>query len=370
MDKQRLLDGFFELVEIYSPSRHEGKVAAYLQGQLEGIGFTTTIDGSAAVTGSDTGNLIARLEGTAPGRVVLAAHMDCVEPCLGIEPVVADGIVRPAGATILSADDKAGVAAVLEAVRSVIEAGVPRPEIVVVMTTGEELCLLGAKELPEELFADGVPCFVFDAGGAPGTIVLAAPTHYGFHAEFKGKPVHAGVEPEAGRSAIQMAAAAIAAMPLGRLDECTTANVGQIEGGSAVNVVPERCVVIGECRSLKEERVEAVKAQISDALDEAAARFRGSVEVSWELDYPAMGYAEDDPFVTGLIEVIRQAGLEPALTVSGGGADTNVIAKKGARAITLGVGMAGFHSLEEHIAVQDLEDSARLIQALIAAYTQ
>ena len=369
MDKERVLKAFIELAKIDSPSWAEGRIAAHLEQELQVMGFTVGFDGSAEAVGSDTGNLIARLPGTAPGRIMLAAHMDNVEPCEGIEPVVGDdGVVRSQGDTVLGADDKAGVAAILEAVRSVLEAGRPRPEIHVLFTTCEEQSLLGAKALPDGVFEGDIPCFVLDADGAPGTLVIGAPYHYSFQATFTGKAAHAGVEPEAGRSAIQMAACAIAAMELGRLDGDTTANVGMVEGGRAVNIVPDLCTVSGECRSLYADKAEALRARITQALEEGAQRFGGAADVQWELDYPGILYSDDDPLVAKAAEVAQAVGLVPRLVFSGGGADTNVLATKGTRPLTLGIGMKDFHSLTEHIAVKDLEDTARFAEALIGAF--
>ncbi|WP_080802976.1 M20/M25/M40 family metallo-hydrolase [Arabiibacter massiliensis] len=365
MNPQRLFDLFFELVRIESPSRHEAAMAARCADELRDLGFEVRFDESAAQTGSDTGNLIARLPGTAAGSVVLSAHLDTVRPCAGIEPVVEDGVVRSAGDTILSADDKAGVAAILEGVRAVVESGTPRPEIVVLLTTCEELHLLGSGALAAGELPQGAPCYVFDADGAPGTVIVGAPCHWNLEARFAGKAAHAGVAPETGVSAIAMAAAAVAAMPLGRIDEATTANIGMIQGGRETNVVPESCELAGECRSLYDERAEAQKAAMTAALEDAAARFGGSVEVAWTKSYGAVLYDEDDELVQAISRAARAAGLEPRLHRSGGGADANVLASRGVRAVTLGIGMAAFHSPDEHIKVADLEGAARLAEALI-----
>ncbi len=366
MNPNRLLGIFFELVRIESPSRREAAMAARCERELRDLGFEVRYDDSASQTGSDTGNLIARLPGTAPGQVVFSAHMDTVRPCAGIDPVVADGTVRSAGDTILSADDKAGVAAILEGVRCAVEAGTARPAITVVLTTCEELHLLGAGALAEDELPAGAPCYVLDADGAPGTVVTGAPCHWTFDARFAGKAAHAGVEPEKGVSAIAMAAAAVSAMPLGRLDEATTANIGTIAGGGATNVVPDACELAGECRSLFAERAEAQKAAMTAALEEAAARYGGTVEVAWTKSYDAVLYDEDDELVQRIAVAARTAGLEPRFHRSGGGADANALAARGVRAVTLGIGMTAFHSVDEHIAVADLEDSARLVEALIA----
>lgn len=282
MNPDRVLDSFLEMVAIESPSWHEAPMAAYCAEKLAEMGFAVTFDASAAETGSDTGNLIAHLPGTVPGRIGFSAHLDTVKPCAGIEAVIEQRhicdditcrmaeVVCSAGETILSADDKAGIAAIFEGLRSVLESGTPRPDITVLLTTCEEQSLLGAGALaegalawPENLPAatpeaerDGrFPLFVLDADGAPGTIIMGAPYHWTLRARIEGRAAHAGVEPEEGVSAIQIAAAAVAAMPLGRIDECTTANVGRIEGGVAVNIVPAVVTLMGECRSLYEDRV-------------------------------------------------------------------------------------------------------------------
>ena len=336
MQESRLLDLFCELVRIESPSFHEAPMAARCADELRGLGFEVSFDDSAERVGSDTGNLVAHLPGTRAGHVVFSAHMDTVQPCAGIEPVVVDGVVRSAGDTILSADDKAGVAAIFEGVRSAVESGSPRPDVTVLLTTCEEQHLLGSSALADGLLPAGAPCYVLDADGAP----------------------------------VAMAAAAVSSMPLGRLDEATTANVGFIEGGGATNVVPDTCALAGECRSLYAERAEAQKAAMTEALEVAAARFGGAVSIEWTKSYDAVLFDEEDELVQAIVRASRAAGLEPRFHRSGGGSDANVLAACGVRPVTLGVGMAAFHSVDEHIAVDDLEGAARLVEALIAEGAQ
>ena len=369
MNPNRLLGLFLELVRIESPSRREAAMAARCKRELANLGFEVRFDDSGTRTGSDSGNLIARLPGTVAGSIVLSAHMDTVEPCEGIVPVVKGDVVRSAGATVLSADDKAGVAAIFEAVRSIVEDGSPRPDIVVLLTTCEELSLLGASAFDVGELPAGAPCYVFDADGAPGTIILGAPCHYTLRAEYIGRAAHAGVEPEAGVSAIRMAAAAIDRMEIGRLDEATTANIGLIEGGREVNVVADRCVLAGECRSLRAERADEVRDAMTAALEQAAERFGGAVHVEWRVDYGAVLYDEDDPLVQDVVRAAHAAGLEPRVGYSGGGADANALASRGVRAVTLGIGMASFHSIDEHIAIADLEGTARLAEELVRQAT-
>lgn len=447
MNSDRLLSTFLELVAVESPSFCEAAMASHCARALAELGFFVEFDASAVATGSDSGNLIARLPGTAPGRLALSAHLDTVEPCAGIEVLreavpaavlgsayADDGatleVLRSAGETILSADDKAGIAAILEGVRSTLESGAPRPDLTVLLTTCEEQSLLGSSALaPDALSwpvdlpsacvgagaagargegraeggavaegvggaegaegaeagaraADGVavnegavgageealPCYVLDADGRPGTIITGAPCHWTMRACFHGRAAHAGVEPEAGVSAIALAADAVAAMPLGRLDECTTANVGVIAGGTAVNVVPEACELAGECRSLRSDRAAAQRDAMTVACEQAAAQGGGSVELEWTCDYPAVLFEDDAPIVARAVAAARAAGLVPRLARTGGGADANVLGAKGCQAVTLGIGMANFHSADEFIAVRDLEATARLVEALIAEY--
>lgn len=404
MNPDRVLESFLEMVAIESPSWHEAPMAAYCAAKLAEMGFSVSFDASAAETGSDTGNLIAHLPGTVPGRIAFSAHLDTVKPCAGIQAVIEQRhicdevtcrmaeVVCSAGDTILSADDKAGIAAIFEGVRAALEAGAERPDITVLLTTCEEQSLLGSSALADDALVwpadlpaasrntecegllaaagdDGaLPLFVLDADGAPGTLIMGAPYHWTLRARIEGRAAHAGVEPECGVSAIQIAAAAVAAMPLGRIDECTTANIGRIEGGVAVNIVPAAVTLEGECRSLYEDRVLAQRDAMTEALEDAAAHLGGQVEVAWELDYPAVVHEPGDAIVEHLAAAARAAGLEPCHAISGGGADANVLGTKGADAITLGVGMANFHSTDEYIELADLRAMARYVEAIIAEY--
>ena len=395
MNPDRVLDSFLEMVAIESPSWHEAPMAAYCAEKLAGDGIHGHLRRFCGGNGVGYGQPHRAFARHGAGRIGFSAHLDTVKPCAGIEAVIEQRhicddvtcrmaeVVCSAGETILSADDKAGIAAIFKGLRSVLESGTPRPDITVLLTTCEEQSLLGAGALaegalawPENLPAatpeaerDGrFPLFVLDADGAPGTIIMGAPYHWTLRARIEGRAAHAGVEPEEGVSAIQIAAAAVAAMPLGRIDECTTANVGRIEGGVAVNIVPAVVTLMGECRSLYEDRVLAQRDAMTRALEEAAARFGGQVEVAWELDYPAVVHEPGDAIVAHLEAAAATCGLESRHATSGGGADANILGTKGADAITLGIGMTNFHSVDEYIEVADLQNMARYVEAIIAEY--
>jgi tripeptide aminopeptidase len=366
MSTARLLATFIDLVRIDSPSGLEAALAGHCAAELEKMGFSVRFDASAVLTGSNTGNLIAELPGTAPGApaLLLSAHLDCVEPCRGVEPVVIDGIISSAGDTVLGADDKAGIAAIFEGVQRTIESGSVRGDIRVVLTVAEERGLKGAKALdPEDASAD--LCLVLDADGEPGGIVVGAPTHYTFVADFAGAAAHAGVAPERGRSALLMASRAVASMELGRLDPQTTANVGTIEGGTATNVVPARVTLTGECRSLDARRVDEVRLAMDSAMKDAAAALGGTVDVRWTKEYEAFHTPEGSPAISVMRGACMDAGVTPHLFTTGGGSDGSIFAERGTPTLVLACGMDSVHSTDERIRIADLEALARLVGASI-----
>ena len=352
--QDRLLSTFLELVRIDSPAREERDVALFVSRELSELGFTVRFDDTAARTGSNTGNLIADLP-SAPGAstLVLSAHMDCVEPCRGVEPVVEGGIVTSVGETVLGADDKAGIAAILDAVRRLVDDEIPRPSIRVVITVCEEIGLVGAKALsPSDVAGDA--CLVLDADGQPGGIVIAAPTHHTFAARFVGVASHAGVAPEAGISALAMAVSAVASMQLGRLDPETTANIGSINGGTATNVIPADASVTGECRSLDPERAEEVRSSMDTLMRQAAHAAGGRVEIVWTREYAGFSWEPDAALVLEAVGACEDAGLIPELKKTGGGSDGNIFAAHGVPTLVLSCGMRAVHGTQESISVADL----------------
>lgn len=365
MSDARLLETFLELVRIDGPPGYEAATAAYCAEALRQAGCDVWFDDSVSTTGSDSGNLIAMLPGRAPGTLALSAHLDVVEPCRGIEPVVVDGIITSVGPTVLGADDRSGLAAIIETVRRLSEGDTPHPSIRVIFSVLEEIGLVGAKALKAEDTACDL-CLVLDAEGAPGGIVVAAPTHYTFTARFHGRACHAGVCPEEGISAISMAADAITRMELGRLDPDTTANIGSIRGGSATNVVAGHCDLAGECRSLARTRVDEVRDRMTSAMQSAADAAGGEVEIAWELAYEGFLHAPDSFEVQLVSTACERAGLEPRLYRTGGGSDANVLASLGVPVLALACGMSGVHGVQEQLAITDLNAITRIIEETAA----
>ncbi|MDZ4169110.1 MAG: M20/M25/M40 family metallo-hydrolase [Coriobacteriia bacterium] len=365
IDAGRLLATFLELCRTYSPSGTESACAALCADALRSAGCAVRFDDSAATTGSDTGNLIAVLQGTTPGTLVLCAHLDCVEPCDGVEPIIEDGIITSASQTVLGADDKAGLSAAIECVAVMAASSKPRPTLKCVFTVQEEVGLRGAKALDPSVVSGDV-CLVLDAEGEPGGIVIAAPTHITFTAEFTGRAAHAGVSPEQGVSAIAMAADAVCRLPSGRVDELSTANVGTIEGGTATNVIAGWARLTGECRSIDRVRAEALQGTMDQIIRSAAREAGGEVELLWTVEYEGFTFAETE----GPVELVRAAcidvGIPPRFFATGGGSDANVIAALGVPAVALSCGMKGVHGTAESLAVSDLERLTELCVAVAA----
>jgi tripeptide aminopeptidase len=273
VDRQRIVDLFLELVRIDSLSRRERAVAQRLERELGALGAAIDYDTAGERVGGQVGNLIAHLPGTRAGvaPLLLCAHMDTVAPGENVRPVVEQGVIRSDGTTVLGGDDKSGCAVVCEAVRVLRERGIPHGPIDVVFTICEEVGLLGAKHLDIDRVRARTG-LVFDSD-AIHLLYTRAPGANMIEVTVEGLEAHAGMCPERGLSAIQVAAAAIAPMRLGRIDAETTANLGVIQGGTAINVVPKRVVVCGEARSHDPAKLDAQTAHMRGCFEDAAARY-------------------------------------------------------------------------------------------------
>jgi len=350
-------DLLLELAAIPSPPGGEDGVAAVVERYLRDLGLV--------VEGDDFGNLYARIEPTADGApLFFCAHLDTVPPSGDLRPVVEDGIVRNAGGTILGADNKAAVAQMLEGVRRVLSEGIPHAGIELVLTRQEEVGLLGASAFDHTRLRAQLG-FVYDQEGAIGEIILGAPFAQGMEITFHGRAAHAGMSPEEGRSAIQAAARAIADMRLGRIDEETTANVGLISGGTAGNIVPDRCVLSAEARCHDERKLGELVQEMLDICTFAASEAECTMESVARKDYRGYRFAKTEPVVELAAGALARCGHEVRYGLSGGAADANVFNERGLRCVNLTHGVYDFHSPNERVAVADLEAMVDLTVALV-----
>ncbi|WP_432821614.1 M20/M25/M40 family metallo-hydrolase [Trichloromonas sp.] len=374
VNRERLCEEFSRQAAIASPSRREGEISRYLQARFRELGGTLVIDGAAAEAGSESGNLIITFpaRGKEAEPLMLSVHMDTVEPADGVVPVLADGVFTSAGETILGADDKAGIAEIIEALEIIREQNIPHGPLEVVVTICEEIGLVGAKLLDYSLVRSR-RALALDTSGVD-RIIRRAPCANKLRFEILGREAHAGIAPEQGISAIAVASRAIADMRLGRIDEETTANLGTIHGGQATNIVPNRVVVEGEVRSHDVEKLTRQTEHMVGCFQQAAQQasidlggqaVQASVKVEVIGDYPLMQVAED----AGIVRLVRQAGAALGRTIAveaaGGGSDANIFNGHGIETVILGTGMDRVHSVEERVTVDDMVRVSELLVEII-----
>ena len=340
INQERLLNEFLELVQIDSETKFETKIAKILKQKFIDLGLNVFEDDTTVKTGHGAGNLICTLEGTKDDVDIIhfISHMDTVVPAKGVKPSLKDGYVVTDGTTILGADDKAGIAVMLETIRILKEQNISHGTIQFIITVGEESGLVGAKALVPALLKAKYG-YALDSHGKVGNVVVAAPTRTVVKAIIYGKTAHAGVAPEKGVSAITIAAKAIAKMPLGRIDEETTANIGRFEGGSATNIVCDRVDILAEARSLVPEKMEAQVQKMKDAFVSVAEQMGGKADVEVQVAYPCFKHGAGDKVVEIARKAAAKIGRSCELKKSGGGSDANVISGFNIPTVNLGVGI-------------------------------
>jgi tripeptide aminopeptidase len=355
-ERERLNDTFAQLCRIKSPSGHERACADFVIAQLRGIGLEVSEDGAGAEAGSDAGNLLTQIPGAdGSGSILLCAHLDTVPLAGPVEPVLVNGGWENANDGILGADNKTAVAIILELARRLTSAPQPPPiGVELLFTVCEEVSLLGSRAFDVSRLESAFG-YVFDHATAIGEVVVASPSHYRVIGDLHGRAAHAGVRPEAGRSAIVAAARAIAAMRLGRVDDQTTANVGTIEGGSAINVIPERCRIVGEVRSLDEAHAAAVTTEMIDHLQDAADAEECDLDLTVEQMFHGYRVKPSATQLAVAQRTLRVCGFEPQAIVSGGASDVNSFVLRGFDSICLADGVQRNHEPTERVSVEALE---------------
>ena len=358
---------FLDLVAIPSPPGEERGVADAVLRYLNDLGLKPDEDGCGPEIGSTMGNIYARIDATAEGTpLFFCAHLDTVPPSGPLDPVVEDGVVRNAGGTILGADNKSAVAAMLEGVRRVLSENRPHAGIELLFTPKEEVGLVGAHAFDHDRLHAQLG-YVYDQAAPIGEVILGAPWAQGMQVRYHGRASHSGMFPEEGRSAIQAAARAIADLRLGRVDEETTANVGVISGGTAGNIVPEWCEFLAEARSQDERKLSTFVQEMLDSFTFAATAT--DCEVEWELrkSYTGYRFKVSEDVVKLASSALEQCGFSVSYALSGGAADANAFNERGRRCVNLANGMTDIHTSEERIAVADLAAMTDVTVALVDA---
>jgi tripeptide aminopeptidase len=370
----RLADEFARQACIASPSFREGEISRYLVERFERLGMTVVMDDAGPKVGSESGNLIATL--AANGKdcepLLLSAHMDTVVPADGVQAVLKDGVFTSAGDTILGADDKAGLAEIIEALEVVREQNIPHGLIEVVITICEEKGLLGAKYLDYSKVVSKRG-LALDTSGTD-RVINTAPAANKMRIVLTGRESHAGIAPENGVSAIVAAARGIAAMRLGRVDHETTANIGTIQGGQATNIIPRQVILEGEARSHDPVKLQAqtdhMIACLTDAARACGTTINGetvavTIETEVLSDYPHMAVAEG----AGILQLVEKAANRLDRTIElrngGGGSDANIFNGHGIETVIIGTGMTDVHTIHESVRVADMVRVAELLVEVI-----
>lgn len=372
--RERLASFFTELCEISSPSREEKDVSDYLKRVFGELGADFTFeDGSAEKTGSNCGNLIFRFNGSTDlPPVFFACHMDTVNPGRGVKVQRNGDIFSSAGDTILGGDDKSGIASLIELVTLLKENTRSHRTVELIFTTCEEIGLLGAKALDTSPLQSKFG-YALDSNGID-KVIIGAPAANKIRIDVYGTAAHAGINPEAGVNAFQVAAQAITKLKLGKLDEESTANLGIMEGGVATNIVPEHLMIKGEVRSHSPEKLVAYTEEFKSVFTETAHNWpvidknkQPSAKLTIEFDYPVMKLSADDEVIKTLERAGRKLDKELTMVIAGGGSDANIYNNIGLSAAILATGMDRVHTTNERL---DLNDIVTLTELLYVIATE
>lgn len=363
INQKRLLDCFLELVQIDSETGHEETIQPYLKDTFEKMGLHVIEDEASKNNRLGANNLICTLKSNISHqnvpKIYFTSHMDTVVPGKNIQPVVN----YSDGTTILGADDKAGLAAIIEAIKQIKESNLPHGQIQIIITVGEESGLVGAKAIDTRLL-DADFGYAVDASKDVGTTVIGAPTQVKIYTTIKGKTAHAST-PKKGISAINIASKAISRMKLGQVDALTTANIGKFHGGSATNIIADEVTLEAEARSHDDQSINKQVKHMKETFETTANELGGQAEVLVEKSYPGFEVSEADKVTQYAISSALALGLKGDTCIAGGGSDGNIMNQYGIPSVILGVGYENIHTTSERIAIKDMYILTRQIIKII-----
>ncbi len=362
-----IVEEFLELVRLEVHSRQERLIADVLKEKLAALGCAVEEDDTGEKIGGSAGSLIARLPGDpAKPALLFSAHMDRVANHGHIKPVVleAEDLIKSDGSSILAADDVAGICAILDGVRRVLEEKIPHGDIEIVFSVAEEVGLLGARHLDYSKIKAKM-AYVIDSSGPPTRLVTQAPSQYTLNIKVHGRSAHAGLEPEKGLNAIKAAASALARVREGRLSPRTTANFGVIQGGQASNIVCDFVRITAEARSTDPEELRAYMAEVEKVFAETAAEWNTKIEIEPRLEYSTYRVDETEEVIQLAVKALKTLGLAATVVPTGGGSDGNFLNANGIKAIGVSTGCAKVHTPEETQPIADLVRCGRLVTELI-----
>lgn len=364
--KKRVVEEFITQVQIDSLSLQEAKMFEYLKKRLKKMPVEMDFqEYKLEEIGAKSGNMIVKLPANTSEEhksLFFDAHLDTVEPGIGIKPVVKGDIIRSNGQTVLGADDKAASAAMVIAIEEIINSKIEHGDLYFIFTSAEEIGLMGVNHLDfSNIKADFG--YVLDSHGSVGGVIVSAPFHYQYEIKVKGRASHAGIAPEKGVNAIKITAKIITELPQGRISADTVANIGMIEGGKATNIIADECTVKGEYRSLDFNDIKTLYQKVQMTIDKYKGEALG-IEITQTEAYKGFDYESSDEIIKLVDKALKAIDIEPRHEKTGGGSNTNIYNQNGIKALTLAIGMMNVHSKDEYINTQDLVNITRLIVKL------
>lgn len=365
---------FMRLIAIDSESGNERAMADAIKLDLADLGMIVEEDDTLSLTKSNAGNIYAYLPGKIEKAPILfCAHLDTVTPGKGIKARIEGEKIVTDGTTILGSDDKSGIAEIMIALKRIIDSGKDHAPVEVLFTVSEEIGLLGAKYFDKSKLKANIG-YALDSHRV-GELVTGAPCQNSISITFNGKEAHAGVEPEKGVNAIRLAAEAISAMPMGRIDFETTCNVGKIYGGEATNIVPNKVVVKGEARSHNPQKLERVCSDIEKAVNSTIERYQGShpmvnAEFRMKQEYASFNMPDSSEVVQMALMALRKLDIPFTTGKGGGGSDANILNSDKLQVIITGTGMDKVHTVNECIELEQLHLGVQFVEELIYSYSE
>ena len=377
INEKRLIDTFVELVRTDSESFNEKPMQELLVKKLKALGASVYVDNAGSKYDTNAkGNIIASFKGSVKSQpMILACHMDTVTPGKGIKPVIKKDRITSDGTTILGGDDKAGIAIILEVLATLKEQKLPHAPLEILFTLTEESGMRGAKNLDykklksrEGLILDNEE---YDE------LLVQGPCVSDVEVWIKGVAAHAGVCPEKGISALEVAAKALSIMKLGRIDKETVANFAIIKGGAASNIVTEEIYIKGEARSLKEAKLDKQLAHMKDCFNKAAKLFvkkvdgktlRPEIKFVTARRYGAVSVPKNAPIVKLITQAAKEQGVKPRVCASGGGCDANVLSGFGFTLPNLGIGVQKCHTTSEYLELKPFFTAFKIVLGTVLKY--
>ena len=366
LSRERLQNRFIDMIRVYSPSKGEKEMADWIEHWLTERNIPSKSDHAGEAYGGNGRNIVAFVKGSTDERPLgFVAHMDQIEPCRDVHPVIDGKMIYTDHTTTLGGDDKAGISAILEAVEDVIESGFPHRDIYLVFTCSEEISMMGTKHMDMSM----LPCkelVVVDATGGADVLAYKAPAMEAIEITVTGKKAHAGIAPEKGINAIVVASKAISRMHIGRIDHETTSNIGHIEGGTATNIVTDEVSFTAEIRSHSMEKLAAELQHMEQCCQEATEEMGAGYVLKHELAYPTLSLEEDCALIEDTVRAMAAEGITANKMIIGGGSDANVLAGHGYKSVILGCGMINVHTVEEALDTDEMWKTTKVLRRLMS----